>query len=187
VFSEGVGDDQDGGDGDDSLALSALPANERGSGGGWITSPPSENDDVLRALDEFGLRTGGEHYYGRDQPAERTQPDGGGEGGADDEETIRIRSRPAPGAGHSSQSEPPQELEGEATGGEPPPTAPESSPAGVLGDDQPKAEDVPSTAAGAKGGSNSTSADEDLSAFMDEFELNTAGEDFRREEAAAPP
>jgi hypothetical protein len=191
VFAEGDGDP------DDGRAMSVCPDEERGSG--WITST-SENDDVLRALDEFGIRTGGEHYYGRDQQQVQAREQnnlGGaqqqlGDDGAVDEETIRIRSRSAgpPGGDLSVEGGPSQgggaSNEIAVAGRASPP--PESYSYAAPGNESHAVDHHHQQQSSTKEGRNSTPPDEDLSAFMDEFEQSTAGEDFRRvEEDPAPP
>jgi serine/threonine protein kinase len=120
-----------------------------------------DEHDVLQALDEFERQTGGENYYGREaQSVERSM-----EAVNEEDETIRAKPGAAailpPGSAVAVHQPERYGDEGDAAGASaaslvsPPPHRTDSK--------------------------DNNSTDEDLSAFMDEFELNTAGEDFRRE------
>jgi serine/threonine protein kinase len=119
-----------------------------------------DEHDVLQALDEFERQTGGENYYGREaQSLDRSM-----EAVNEEDETIRAKPGAAaiipPGSAVAVHQPERYGDEGDADGASaslvsPPPHRTDSK--------------------------DNNSTDEDLSAFMDEFELNTAGEDFRRE------
>lgn len=121
-----------------------------------------DEHDVLQALDEFERQTGGENYYGRDAQSLERRMETVDEG----DETIRAK----PGA--AAAMEPP----GSAVA-----VHHQAERYGDEGDADGASESLVSPPAHRTDSKDNNSTDEDLSAFMDEFELNTAGEDFRRD------
>jgi serine/threonine protein kinase len=179
VFTDGEGYDDEAGPGRDTQH--------------WVESPhqhhhhhhphlAADSEDVLCALDEFG-----EHYYGRDQPQHQQhkqnvddhpqlRDDSHGNNGDNDGVTVRIRPGSVPVAAEAQDRSTDQ---APALGNETSVIAAQVSASPALQD-----QSVTAKSSSAPGDETKTnSEEEDLSAFMDEFEQITAGEDFRREPA----
>ena len=116
-------------------------------------------EDVLEELDEFGKQTGGEHYTRK--------------------ASNRGQGRTA--AGHINSRHPDDDLVLSSLQMPPPLPSHEPPPSSLAPSPQSPPPPPPPQMPSANNNESSEHGD-DLSAFMDEFELKTAGEDFRRDE-----
>jgi Protein kinase domain len=172
----------EGGGGDDEHANTSLDSTAAA-----LLEEEDDHHDVLQALDEFERQTGGENYYGREEQhpvASTTSLEPVNEA----DETVRAKPR-VPGTMVAAADD------AVATAAHPPPAR-----YGDEGGDDDVSNNNNNSEIDAEVGasaeslvsppahrtdskdSHNNSTDEDLSAFMDEFELHTAGEDFRRED-----
>jgi hypothetical protein len=173
---------EEGGGDDDEHANTSLDS----TAAALLEEEDDDHHDVLQALDEFERQTGGENYYGREEqhPGAPTTPL---ETVNEADETIRAKPRvlatmvAAAGDAVATAAHPPPARYGDE-GGDDDDDNNNSEIDAEVGASAESLVSPPAHRTDSKDSNNNSSTDEDLSAFMDEFELHTAGEDFRRED-----